>query len=192
MLVKKIMIILSMLTCFMAPGVCMAGLMDYPRVALFPVTNQAANMRVRVGEGEMNDIRTKVDIDLKSFGGFDMLERPDIDKVLTEQEFSHSAIVDPGSAAKLGKILGAQYIVLGTITGLSTDPSSHETIAHLTLRMIEVETARIVLAGMGKGKSKAGISEALDSASEDVLHGNRGMITLLHGKKPSVRKRKNA
>ena len=187
MFARKIITALCMLVCFIAPGVCSAGLMDYPRVALFPVANQAANMRLRVGDGEMNYVRTKVDFDLKSFGGFDMLERPDIDKVLTEQEFSHSAIVDPGSAAKLGKILGAQYIVLGTVTGLSVNPDSHETIAHLTLRMIEVETARIALAGIGKGKSKAGISEALDNATEDALHGKRGMITLLQGRKLSHR-----
>jgi len=190
MFAKKIITALCMLVCFLVPEVCSAGLMDYPRVALFPIANQAANMRIRVGEGEMNYVRTKVDIDLKSFGGFDMLERPDIDKVLTEQEFSHSAIVDPGSAAKLGKILGAQYIVLGTITGLSMNPESHETVAHLTLRMIEVETARIALAGMGKGKSKDGISEALDNATEEALHGNRGMITLLQGRKPSYRNKK--
>ncbi len=190
MFARKVFMVLCMLACFILPGVCSAGLMDYPRVALFPIANQAAGTNTRVGEGEMTNIRTMVDADLRSFGGFDMMERPDIDKILMEQEFSHSAIVDPGSAAKLGKILGAQYIVLGTITGISKNPDTRETIAHLTLRMLEVETARIALAGMGKGKSKAGTIEALDAATEDALHGNRGIITQLQGRKPSIRKRK--
>ncbi len=190
MSLNKLIVVLCMMASLMIMEVCSAGLMDYPRVALFPIANQAANTSIHVGEGETTNIRTMVDTDLRSFGGFDMLERPDIDKVLREQEFSHSAVVDPSSAARLGKILGAQYIVLGTITGISKNPDTRETIAHLTLRMLEVETARIALAGMGKGKSRAGTIEALDSAAEDALHGNRGMITLLQGGKPSIKKRK--
>lgn len=189
MFVSKLIAVLCMMVCMIMPEVCSAGLMDYPRVAVFPIANQAANTSIRVGEGEMTNIRTMVDTDLRSFGGFDMLERPDIDKVIQEQEFSHSAVVDPSSAARLGKILGAQYIVLGTITGISKNPDTRETIAHLALRMIEVETARIALAGMGKGMSKAGTIEALDAATENALHGNRGMVTLLQGKKPSIKKK---
>ena len=105
----------------------------------------------------------------------------DIQKVLDSIKFDHSGLVDPATAAQYGKMLGAQYLVLGTITGIST--KGNETIAHLSLRMIEVERAVIFLAGRGSGKSKGDIHEALEKAAEDALNGKRGMLTMMRGGK---------
>ena len=49
--------------------------------------------------------------------------------------------------------------------------------------MVEVETARIFLAGRGSGKSKGDVYEALEKAAEDALNGKRGMLTMMRGGK---------
>lgn len=184
----KLCVMLLLTLCFVyAPNFCSAGLMDNPRVAVFPIASQIANKSIVVDEGAYTEIRTMVDYDLRSFSSFDMLERPDIDKVLTEQEFSHTVVVDPSTAAKLGKILGAEYIVLGAVTGLARVDGEYA--GRVTLRMVEVETARIVLTGMGNSKSKT-INESLTGATEDALHGKRGMISMLEGKLPKVKRKR--
>ena len=47
---------------------------------------------------------------------YEVLERNKIDKVFQEQNFGMSGMVDQNTAAEVGKILGAEYIVFGSIT----------------------------------------------------------------------------
>ena len=48
-------------------------------------------------------------------GKFKILERQQIHDVLGEQDLGDSGRVDPATAAKIGKILGARYLVYGTV-----------------------------------------------------------------------------
>jgi hypothetical protein len=48
-------------------------------------------------------------------GKFRVLERQQIQDVVGEQDFGDSGRVDPATAAKIGKILGAQYLLYGTV-----------------------------------------------------------------------------
>src|SRR5947209_19553516 len=45
-----------------------------------------------------------------------MIERNAIDKILNEQNFANSDRVDPTTAAKIGKVLGVDAVVMGSIT----------------------------------------------------------------------------
>jgi curli biogenesis system outer membrane secretion channel CsgG len=54
-------------------------------------------------------------------GTVTVVERAAIDKVIAEQNLSNSDRADPRTAAKLGKILGADAIILGTITRYDYD-----------------------------------------------------------------------
>src|SRR6185369_4616230 len=49
-------------------------------------------------------------------GGVSVIERSAMDKLLAEQNFSNSGRADPVTAAKIGRILGVDAIILGTIT----------------------------------------------------------------------------
>src|SRR5436305_12509459 len=49
-------------------------------------------------------------------GVYSVIERKQIDKVLAEQHLSNSDRADAGSAAKIGRVLGIDYIVVGSIT----------------------------------------------------------------------------
>ena len=47
---------------------------------------------------------------------FEMVERNKIDKVFKEQNLGMTGMIDESSAAEVGKLLGAEYIVFGSIT----------------------------------------------------------------------------
>ena len=54
-------------------------------------------------------------------GKYSVIERKALDKILSEQNFSNSDRADPSSAAKLGKILGVDAIIIGSITQFGRD-----------------------------------------------------------------------
>jgi hypothetical protein len=56
--------------------------------------------------------------------GYDLVERGQVEKLLSEQAFSASGAVDAASAAELGKILGVKAVVLGRVTALTQARSS--------------------------------------------------------------------
>ena len=152
-----------------------------PRVAVVPFDNQSARQGSDSLDNAFETARSNVEIDIVQTGRFDSLDRTQLQKLLDEIKFNQTALVDPATAAQYGKMVGAQYLVLGTVTGLSKQ--GNEMVAHLTLRMIEVETAGIYLAGRGSGKSKGDIHTALEKAAEDALTGKRGMLTMMRGGK---------
>lgn len=68
-----------------------------------------------VGKGISDELVTE----LLNTNQFRLIEREQIDKVLKEQNFGMSGRVDANSAAKVGKVLGVQYLVMGRVTEFS-------------------------------------------------------------------------
>jgi curli biogenesis system outer membrane secretion channel CsgG len=64
-----------------------------------------------IGEGMAEMLTTA----LVQTGQYRVLERQQINDVLGEQDLGASGRVDPATAAKIGKVLGAQYLVYGTV-----------------------------------------------------------------------------
>ncbi len=114
---------------------------------------------------------------LVNSGVYTLVERTNIDKVLAEQNFSNSDRADAGSAAKIGHILGVDYIVIGSITqfgnddkqttvggsgatdklpkglaGIGVKKSESKAVVGLTARMIDTSTAEIRATGQGQGE----------------------------------------
>ena len=84
-------------------------------------------------------------------GRFDIVERKDIETVLREMEFGESQWTDKASAAKAGKVLGAQCIIFPT-AGWDLDANNAPTGAMLVfLRMVDVSTSRVTASVMGIG-----------------------------------------
>ena len=56
--------------------------------------------------------------ELVNDGSFRVIERKRLDAILAEQNFSNSERADPSAAtvAKLGKVLGVKYLIVGSIT----------------------------------------------------------------------------
>src|SRR5712672_415930 len=67
---------------------------------------------IDVGKG-IADLLVK---NLVTDGTYSVIERKALDKILAEQNFSNSDRANPASAAKIGKILGLDAIIVGSIT----------------------------------------------------------------------------
>ena len=132
---------------------------------------------VDIGKGITNLLVTNLVKD----GTYSIIERAALDKILAEQNFSNSNRADATSAARLGKILGVDYIVLGTITEFGAEKKSQNVgggggnwhgfglggVGHsnsaanvgITARVINIDTAEILATADGKGtSSRSGLS----------------------------------
>jgi curli biogenesis system outer membrane secretion channel CsgG len=122
-------------------------------------------------------------------GQYSVIERKALDKILAEQNFSNSDRADPTSAAKLGKVLGVDAIIIGSITQFGRDDKKtgiggggfsrfggkvglggvekRESKAEvaITARMINTETAEILASCTGKGESKRGGTSLLGAGA---------------------------
>jgi curli biogenesis system outer membrane secretion channel CsgG len=110
-------------------------------------------------------------------GQYSVIERKALDKVLAEQNFSNSDRADPSSAAKLGKVLGVDAIIIGSITQFGRDDKKTgvgagafggfgrkvgiggiekkeaKAAVAVSARMINTDTAEIIAVATGKGES---------------------------------------
>ena len=83
-------------------------------------------------------------------GRFDVIERQALKKIVEEQQLGLSGLVDANTAAQLGRVLGATYIVTGSVI-------SYPRGMDLVVKIVETESASIKVAD----RLSAGTSSAL-------------------------------
>jgi TolB-like protein len=93
-------------------------------------------------------------------GQFDVVERRQLAKVLREQKLAASGLIDPDSISRVGRLLGIQAIVTGSITDLGSQ-------IKLNARLIAVESGKVFAA--------AAASVTKDAAAERLLHQSAGV-----------------
>jgi TolB-like protein len=81
--------------------------------------------------------------DLVNAGGFDLVERTTLDKVMGELKLDESGSIDPATAKSVGNLVGADAIVTGTITDL-------QSYVAINCRLIASQTGRIFAAANTK------------------------------------------
>jgi curli biogenesis system outer membrane secretion channel CsgG len=108
-------------------------------------------------------------------GKYSVIERAALDKIINEQNFSNSDRADPTSAAKIGRILGVDTIILGSITKFGRDDKQvggvggghsgwtgaiagmgkkdSKAVCSITARMVNTTTGEILAAVTGNGES---------------------------------------
>jgi curli biogenesis system outer membrane secretion channel CsgG len=109
-------------------------------------------------------------------GNYSVIERKALDKILAEQNFSNSDRADASSAAKIGKLLGVDAMILGSVTQFGNDTKStgvggvgavagrfglggvsqknSKAVVGLTSRLVSIDTAEILAVAEGMGESK--------------------------------------
>jgi len=121
------------------------------------------------GEGISDMLVTE----LVNSGRFSVVERERLDEVLQEQNLAREGVVDAATAARIGKVLGVQLFVFGTVTQFSLDSKVIELpvagkVAEwrarctLNARLVNVETSEIMAAVTGQGaesQSNVALSE---------------------------------
>lgn len=77
---------------------------------------------------------------------FTLISRSDMGKIIMEQEFQLSGIVDEETSVELGKLLGAEQLVIGNIKKVGIN-------YFLTVKMVDIETGVITASESVKGMS---------------------------------------
>ena len=99
-------------------------------------------------------------------GKFSLVERTQLDAVLAGQNLGQSGRVNPAQAAEIGRLLGVQVILTGSITKFSIDTKGggfgrlrteySEAETNLDIRLVSTDTAEILFADEGEGKVRLG------------------------------------
>lgn len=196
---KKMIFVLVTLVSMLFSMTCHAGIQDYPRVAVVSMENRAA--RAIPNSLMPRDLSLAADLltdELVACGMFDVVERMELSKVIDEQALGNTGIIDTATATKMGKLLGVEYIIVGSINNLSSARShagvgysgaaavssgKNSVTCNVSCRFIEVETGRVVLGGRGMGKSSnTGFDLAIATKRNKAHHyRNLGVATVTLG-----------
>src|SRR5215472_7424203 len=84
------------------------AIMDFDYATVMTESNALFGTSVDVGKGICDLLVTGLVKD----GTYSIIERKALDKILAEQNFNNSNRADPSSAAKIGKLLGVDAIVV--------------------------------------------------------------------------------
>ena len=109
-------------------------------------------------------------------GTYRVIDREMIDKIIQEQNFSNSDRADASTAAKIGKLLGVDTMIVGDVTQFGRDDHSTsaagalsnwdkygitkfgvkkaKAVVAITARMIDVNTGEVLVSESGRGTSQ--------------------------------------
>jgi curli biogenesis system outer membrane secretion channel CsgG len=115
-----------------------------------------------LGQAAADELTTQ----LVQTGKFTVVERAQLDAILAEQNLGASGRVTPSTAAQIGKLLGVQLILTGSITQFSIERISmgfggiggtySKAESKLDVRLINTETGEIMAVAEGEGNKRMG------------------------------------
>ena len=175
-----------------------------PRVAVMDFDNKAQYGGWRLGRGAADMLTTE----MVKLGNMEMFERERLTSVIKEQNLGASGRVDPATAAKIGKIIGVQYIITGAVTeygrskagggGGGVKVGKTDYSSTVDIRMVDAATGRIVFADTGSHSISSmsvrvfGFGGGQKFNEKAATEAMRGAIKDLTGKLAAVNLKKTA
>lgn len=118
------------------------------------------------GQFESNDIGKIVaewfTTTLVDSGRFEIIERRLLQQILDEQKIGASGLIDPRSASQLGRLLGVNTVVSGTV-------QSYDRTFELNTRLIDVETGSIIIAESVKASSTSSLNALVNQVADKMI-----------------------
>lgn len=121
----------------------------------------------RLGEATSDILITE----LAKTNRFVVVERSKLNKILDEQKLQASGAIDPRTVVQVGKVLGLNAIVTGSVTefGVKTEGSEYLLVqskrqtaeASVDIRLVDAETGQVLYADSGKGEARSGKGSVL-------------------------------
>ena len=155
------------LSTFLSSTVKAADVHSYPTVAVMQFGNKAITSQ-GLRRYDFDSASEYAIYQLLASGWFDLVDYEQLSNIAKMHEINMSGLVDQSTAVQLGKFAGAQFMVVGNVTGLTSKESGLDyrhgrsgglgvdvrtVIANVAIRIVDIETGRIVGAGLGKGES---------------------------------------
>ena len=145
--------------------------MDFDYATVQTASSAVFGTNVDIGKGIVDLLVTGLVKD----GSFSVIERKALDKIMAEQNFSNSNRADPNSAARIGKMLGVDAVIVGSITQFGNETkkrnfggtggnwgnygiggighSNSKANVGITARIINIDTGEILAVADGAGQS---------------------------------------
>jgi curli biogenesis system outer membrane secretion channel CsgG len=141
------------------------------RVAVWEFENHAGSQywySNQLGPAARNQIDTEFSENQLLSSKFSVVERDKLNLVLKEQGLATAGAVDPTTAAKVGKLLGVQYVLMGGIDKFNIDVTKAavgpfsvgghmvQSFATISLRFVDTTTAERVVSVSADGDVRTG------------------------------------
>lgn len=162
---KKVLVLLVTL---MVAGGALAK--NRPVVAVLDFTNETRASWWQTDVGR--ELGSMLANELVSTGAFKVVERQKLDSVLGEQDLGASGRVSKSTAAKMGQVTGAQYLITGKVAaydentkgtggglsfkGISLGGKSSKAYLAIDLRVVNANTGEVEYVRTVEGHSKGG------------------------------------
>ncbi|MBL7148965.1 MAG: hypothetical protein ISS80_02725 [Candidatus Cloacimonetes bacterium] len=141
------------------------------RIYISEFENRSAYGQRRLGKGISDILSTE----LSKTNSFILLEREKLETIMKEQTLGQTGLINEQIAPEVGKLLGANAIITGSITqfGVRTETydiiltSGKKQIATCTvdIRIIDINTGQIAWAGSGQGEAIRSYTSLLGSGT---------------------------
>ncbi len=137
-----------------------AAAMAQNKVAILDFKNNGPASQQHLSEGIANMLATT----LAGSAAIEVVERSALDKIVQEMKLGMTGLVDPKSAAQVGKVAGANLVVIGSYTALGKS-------IRIDAKVVNVETAVIVkgAAASAKATSLENLDDAVDALAQKLL-----------------------
>ncbi len=166
------------------------AILDFDYATVYSDVGYIFGSNVDVGKGIADLLVTK----LVQGGQYSVIERKQLDKIMAEQNLGASGRIDEATAAQIGKILGVDALIMGSIHSFGRDDKSKgggggvnvpvpvfggvkigskkaKAQVGINFRMVATDTAEIFAAGDARGESKR------EGASIQASGGVKGVYT---------------
>lgn len=114
-----------------------------PRVAVFDPIISSSSF---IDDDQKTSIREIITSSIVNSGKYQTVERSLLDKVFQEQNFSNSGVVDDNNAIEIGKLAGANKVVIAVLSPVSSSTGrlfSGAPSYMFSIKIIDVQTANI-------------------------------------------------
>ncbi len=163
---KKLILIVFLISLVIIQGKALAT--EEPSIAVMPFEEGDFSWNGWNRSEILNGITQLVTDELIREDDIRVIERTSIEEIITEQDFGQSGRIDSVTAAEIGKLLGADALIIGTLTRMNVGKKSGISIGPLSISSIKAEvviTGRVVDVNTGEIKASAkGIGEESDNS----------------------------
>jgi curli biogenesis system outer membrane secretion channel CsgG len=141
-----------------------ANCSTYKDMAIFTFKNNSGNSLYEIEEA----VTDMFIAEISKNSLFRIVERQRLKEVVDELKLSMVGILDPETSIEVQKLIGARYLVFGTITrcgyeqnqkSFFVDSVSHKTIVELVVRVVDAETGQTIGGAEGAGMARRGSSK---------------------------------
>ena len=121
-------------------------------------------------------------------GKFNVMDRTLVEDKIRESSLNTTGLIDPDTAKKIGDLLDVDYLVYGNVNDVTLSETGGSTVgvgldiskitvkAHIIVRVMDIETGKIIGATKGEGKS-SGAFVRIKGSPVAVLEIGRTKVT---------------